>query len=61
MLKHIVELYNGLSLGQRLLLIGLLALLTRLYVVINAATIAVDSATDLRLAEAFIQGDYMGA
>ncbi len=59
MLKRIVDIYNGMSLWQRLLLIVLIALLTRLYVVVNAATIAVDSATDLRLAEAFTEGKYM--
>ncbi len=57
--NSISRLYHRLTTGQKLLIILLFALALRLYVVMNAATIAVDSATDLKLAEAFTRGRYL--
>ncbi len=50
---------NSLSVGQKLLLITLLALASRLYIILNAATISVDSTIDLSLARAFVEGNYL--
>ncbi len=50
----------GLSLRQKLFLLVCLAFSLRLYVVLNAAAVAVDSTVDIGLARAFSEGDFLG-
>ena len=52
----IVDWLNGLTPWQKIAIIMGFALLLRIYIIINAATISVDSATDLGFAKAFIEG-----
>ncbi|HHD11169.1 MAG TPA: hypothetical protein ENK42_01890, partial [Deltaproteobacteria bacterium] len=52
----IVDWFNGLTPWQKIAIIMGFALLLRIYIIINAATISVDSATDLGFAKAFIEG-----
>ncbi len=52
------EFFKGLTINQKLLLIIGLGLAMRLYVVLNAVTLSVDSFTDLALAKAFAEGDF---
>ncbi len=53
--------FDGLALWQKLAIITGFALLPRVYIIANAVTISVDSATDLGFARAFTEGSFSEA
>ncbi len=57
----IIRWFDGLALWQKLAIITGFALLLRIYIIANAVTISVDSATDLGLARAFMEGNFSEA
>jgi 4-amino-4-deoxy-L-arabinose transferase-like glycosyltransferase len=59
-LESIRDFFGGMTTGQKLTIVVCLGFILRLYVALNAVTISVDSAIDLRLARAFIEGDFYG-
>jgi 4-amino-4-deoxy-L-arabinose transferase-like glycosyltransferase len=59
-LESTIDFLSGISTGKWLFFLTCFAFFIRLYVVLNAVTLSVDSTIDLKLAEAFSKGDYRG-